>query len=428
MSTRAAILRLVSRRMGYRTGDIASGTANTAVLSGLINTTSDDYALKGWTLMMPDAANETDKERVIDEWDASSGTASWLNARSDTTYTSETYIVIPPADYQRIDMTTAINDRLNATRRTVKTVIPTIQGETIYHLTKCDWLRSRHDVDGVTFRFSPNLVDNGQFDNWKSGSSSAPTQWTLAGSGATVARTTSNVPRGAYGVTLTRVGAGATLTQSVGLLNGQLASLPVTVEAWVTASVASRARVGISDGTSTTYSSYHTGGSTPELLSVTATLASSASACDVILSVDTGDTSATFAHVVAQQDSAVTEGLQDNGDGAFSEGDIPHSVDESGGVVTIKLGSARSRGAQLVVYTAQPYPSMTSDSDSTDCPDSVIVPGAVYEMVRGHRKGDDRTRLDRLQAMCGSEYTRSARNLRQKPAPVPVLGARIVGA
>lgn len=428
MSSRSAIVRLIARRLGHQTGDISSGTATTAVLSGRINTSADDYANKGKVLVMPDAANETDKERSIDEWDASSGTASWLNARSDTTYTNETYILIPEGDFQRQDINLALNDRLQATRRTVKTVIPTIQGQMIYHLTKCSWIRDRHDVDGVTLRLSPNLLDNGQFDNWSAGASSAPTQWTLAGSGATVARTTSNVPRGAYGVTLTRVGADSTLTQSVGLLDGQLAGLPVTVEAWVTASVASRARVGVSDGSTTTYSSYHTGGSTPELLTVTATLASSASAFNVILSVGTGDTSATFAHVVACEGSSMYVGLQTTGDGAYFEGSVPHSVDDSGGVVTVKLSMARSRGAQLIVHSAQPYPSLSSDSDTTDCPDAVIVPGTIYELARAHGMGVDRTRLDRLQAMAGSEYTRAARNLRQKPAPTPLVGARIVGA
>lgn len=427
MSTRAELFRLIARRLGYQTGDIASGTANTAVLTGLINVSGDDYANRGKVLVMPDAANETDKDRVIDEWDASSGTASWLNARTDTTYTSETFVVVSEGDFQRAQINSAINDRLQATRRTVKSVFPTIQGQTLYPLTKCDWLRSRHDVDGVTIRYSPNLVDNSQFTNWVDGPSSAPTQWTLSGSGATVARTTSNVPRGAYGVTLTRAGAGATLTQSVGLLDGQLAGKVITLEAWVTTSVASRARIGISDGSTTTYSSYHTGGGAPELLSVTVTLASSASACDLILSVDTGDTSGTFAHVVACEGSSMLTGLQDTGDGAFWESDIQHSVDETG-VVAVKIGPHLSRGAQLIVYSAQPFPTLTSDSVSTDCPDAVIVPGSVYELARWHAKGEDRTRLDRLQAMSGSEYTRAARNLRQKPAPVPVAGARIVGA
>jgi hypothetical protein len=52
-----------------------------------------------------------------------------------------------------------------------------------------------------------------------------------------------------------------------------------------------RVRLRVSDGTTTSYSSYHSGGSAWEYLTVTFTVASDATAVNVGLAVDTGDTS-----------------------------------------------------------------------------------------------------------------------------------------
>ena len=113
MSTRAAIVNLMARRLGAWTGDISSGTALTAVLGTRTDTTGDDSIAKGDILWMLDAANETDKDRSIDEWDDSEATARWIKARVDVIYTSETYIVMPGnGEWARQDFYHAINDRL----------------------------------------------------------------------------------------------------------------------------------------------------------------------------------------------------------------------------------------------------------------------------------------------------------------------------
>ena len=407
----------MARRLGAWTGSISSGGANSVVLDR-VGTSGDDKLIEGDIIWMLDAANETDKDRRIEEWDDSEGTIKWLKARSDTTYTSETYIILPgQGEWSRFDFYTALNDRLAITRRSVPSSIPTIKDETTYRLGNLSWVRSRGDVDQVFYRPSPNPIDNAQFDNWKDGSSSAPTRWVLAGTGGTVARTSSNLTRGFYGASVTRAGADTTITQTIGLLNGQLAGQDVTFECDVYATVASRARIGISDGLTTTYSSYHTGGSGVERLAVDKTLSASATTLQVICSVDTGDTSATFSHAASQEGSSVDSALTDTGDSAHRLRELRYEIREYGGQVVIELASALARGSQLVVYTGQPYPSLSADTGSTDCPDAVIVPGALYELGRRYPKGKLYDRYQKIMEECGREYSIAASRLRQVPVP-----------
>jgi hypothetical protein len=426
MSTRSVILAAVARDLGWGTGSISSGGAQTAVLGSHIGGFGDDHALMGWTLVMPDAATSADQERTIETWDDSAGAAYWVTARTDTTYTSETYFLVPPGDYARQDIYTAINDSLTQTRITVPTVLPTIDSERLYRLGRISWLRSREDVDAVFYRASPNLVDNSQFDVWGAGTALAPTSWVLAGASATVARATAGAVRGYYGVTLTRVGADATLTQTVGLLNGQLQGEAVSAACYVRATVATRARIGISDGLTTTYSSYHTGGGGDELLTVSKTLSATGTNLQFVMSVDTGDTSATFNNFVAMEGSSVVAQLTDTGDEAYRLQELPGArIRQVGDQQAVALTWAKARRGQIVVYSAQPYPSLSSDTASTLCPDDVIVPGAVYELVSRMRKGQERDRLEILLGRRRQEYLGLARTLREYPV-VPTRGQTVI--
>ena len=429
MSTRAAIVNLMARRLGAWTGDISSGTANTAVLATRVDTTGDDNIASGDILWMLDATNETDKDRAIDEWDDSEGTARWIKARADATYSSETYIVMPGrGEWARADFYHAINDRLAKTRRTVHSVIPTVDDQRLYRLGNLSWIRHRGDIDAVWWRPSPNFIDNAQYDNWLNGASLAPTRWTLAGSGATVARVAAGVRRGYYGAALTRVGADATLTQSVGLLEGQLAGEAVTFEQDVVCSTAGIARIGISDGLTTTYSSYHTGGGGLERLSVDKTISASATACDVISSVDTTNGSATFSNAFGAEGSTLTTVQQETGDSAIGRQPLLYEPVDTGGALAVELARPLGRGAQLIIASAQPFPALTADTGSTDCPDSVIVPGALFELASRWPKGKLYDRYDEIVKACGYEYAAAASRLRQRPAPQPQRQTVLRGA
>lgn len=143
-----------------------------------------------------------------------------------------------------------------------------------------------------------NVVLNDTFIIWPAGDSSAPAGWTLAGTGAAVARAGTGL-----GDTKRKVGdfcakvtyGSATLTLSQDVLPtaafsrvNHLQGEDVGLGAWVWADAASQSRVYVTDGVSTTYSSYHTGDGTWQWLSVAHTLSGSASKLTVGISVGSG--------------------------------------------------------------------------------------------------------------------------------------------
>jgi hypothetical protein len=143
-----------------------------------------------------------------------------------------------------------------------------------------------------------NLLSNGDFESWSAGASAAPDGWTLAGAGASVAREASIIKVGTYSAKLTRSGASTYLyvlsvssSKGIAYWRGR----KMTVGCWVYATVASRACVEISDATGPTNSSYHTGDSTWQWLTVTRTIdAADAGPIQVLLRIDAGDASAYF--------------------------------------------------------------------------------------------------------------------------------------
>lgn len=425
MSTRKSLIQQVARELGWRTGSITSGGATSVVLDGYYEGDSAGYV--GWTIWMPDAANTADKARVITGWAPTTLTAT-IDTRSDTTYTSETYILVPPGDIGIDDIETAINDSLAEIRQTVRSVIPTLDNERYYRLGRLSWVRYTDDVDAVWLRESPNLLTNSQFDAWGAGESLAPSNWTLAGSNATIARASTGIARGYYGAALTRVGADATLTQLLGMLNGDYASEEITLGCWVRATVANRARIGIGDGTTTSYSSYHTGGGADEWLTVTMTPAAAMTALSAILSVDTGNTSATFSNAVLVLGDTIPDMLKEVGDQAYREKHFDYRLRQVGDQVLVETAEAWGKGRQLVVVSGQPYPALSSDSDSTDCPDSIILHGAIDQVVSRMRKGQARDRLEPLRARHHREFMRLSGRRRERPSVEVPRRAVVFGA
>ena len=140
-----------------------------------------------------------------------------------------------------------------------------------------------------------NLLSNGDFENWSAGTAVAPDGWTLGGAGASVAREASIIKLGTYSTKLTRVGADCVMYQEFHSSRGinYWKNRTVTFGCWVYATVADRARIGL-EGASGTYSSYHTGNSTWQFLTVTKTFSSSETTIDVACVITTGNTSAYF--------------------------------------------------------------------------------------------------------------------------------------
>lgn len=138
-----------------------------------------------------------------------------------------------------------------------------------------------------------NVAVNGDLDDWSAGGAAAPDSFTLAGAGATIARTgvamadTFHFGTGSgFAAKVTRAGTDWTLTQDV-IAAASFANYVNVKGQKVSAAVKGKTAIGsllrlvIDDGVSTTASSYHTGGGAEEHLSVTHTISNSATKVSV---------------------------------------------------------------------------------------------------------------------------------------------------
>jgi len=141
-----------------------------------------------------------------------------------------------------------------------------------------------------------NLLSNGDFENWSAGTTVAPDGWTKTGVGSSIAREGTIIKLGTYSAKLTRVTNDTTIYQSVHSTRGieYWKGRKITFGCWVYATVASRALVNISDNIGDSASSYHTGNSTWQWLSVTRTIDASANTIDLYCKITSDDTAAYF--------------------------------------------------------------------------------------------------------------------------------------
>jgi hypothetical protein len=155
-----------------------------------------------------------------------------------------------------------------------------------------------------------NFTKNGDFETWNLGATVTIVDWTLVGAGASYARDAATQRLRTFAIQVTRAGTDCYLSQFPDAIFGPVAnwqSKTVVLGAWVKATVASRARIGINDGASTTFSSYHTGGGTYEFLTVSVTLGGGITALEIRLQVDTGNTTATFDGVTFTLGSSLSD-------------------------------------------------------------------------------------------------------------------------
>lgn len=147
----------------------------------------------------------------------------------------------------------------------------------------------------IQTKISPqNLLENwGNMEDWENGASAAPTGHTLAGASATVTRESTIVKQGDYSAKVTRVGNDATLYYDHPDYEDYQGRL-VTFGCWVYATVASRARIGLSDGVASAQSSYHSGVAGWEYLEVSLNVAAAATRLRDEMQVNTGNTSGYF--------------------------------------------------------------------------------------------------------------------------------------
>ena len=417
-TTRLTAIQKVAPLIGGLQGNISSGAATSVVLEGTVGALTDD-ALNDDLLIMPDAATSADQTRIITDFVGSTGTAT-IGTRSDTTYTNETYATIPKGTFTLQELRQAVSRALAEIRRTYKYVVPTRDDTTEYHLTDLTWLRNAKDVDGVQYRSSGNMLHNADFSMWHSGTASAPDGWTLAGSGGSVARSTTLASFGSYVAQVTRAGADTTLTYTVPYqLAKQLIDdlAPVALKVRFTGSVASRVRVGINDGVDTTWADYHSGDGEPEDKEVTRTLTAAASTLRVVLSVDTGDTMGSFDFAALVEGTSVGDDVWLGGDAGETLDDATYEIHNIGsGVPVLALPAPYSRKGQFIIWTRRPYADLTTDSASTECPEDVLVAKTIYELASLRKQGMDQGRMTELRDVYGKAYAQLAAGLIDKPA------------
>jgi len=429
MSTRIQIEQAVIRRLGGATGSIASGDGTSAVLTDMRDFTGDDSRWVGGTIIMPDAATEADQSRAILEWDDSEGKVTWVRERTDVTYTSETFIIVPRGlSLSKRELDTALDDRLAKTRRNVISAVPTLERQFTYPLARFAWIRSEQDVPLVELRRSPNLLDNSNFSVWGNGPALAPTSWALTGDSATVARSTTGATVGRYSAAITRSGTDALLTQALGHLNLQLRGKTVIAGGWLQSSDASSLRIGIGDGIGTSYSSYHAGDGVLTWTTVSHTMSANATAFNVICRADVNGTNYA-SNVVAQEGSTIETTLKEQGDSGYRREPLEHGrALDAGGETVVELDFSKSRGNQVVLTSRQPFPALAANSTASDCPDAVIIPGLMYELASRFRRGEDSVYWDAVATRAGREYDRAMRHLISAPTPAHRHGVTIRSA
>lgn len=433
--TRAQLIGRAARRLGARVGTISSGTASTAVLGGLINSTGDDSSYNGWRLLMPEATAEVDKEKFIDIWEDAPGRAHFAARVTDPSLTGELYIVSPREDFSLTEYRDALNVALRETKRTYRYAIALAPNQRVVPLTPLTWMTGTGDLDAAWMTDNPNLLHNSDFGLWTAGDAAAPDGWTLAGSGATVARVSTGT-HSPYGASLTRATNNATLTQSIPIPLRQYltrsSGAPLTTlqaAAWVMSDTASIARIGISNGSSTTYSSYHTGvDDVPQLLTVSYTPTATDTDLSLALSVDTTDGEATFLFAGLVPGTAFPTALRDDGDSAYREHEVAYSKRNIGGVPAVELLSSAA-GYQLVTYTRRSFPEMTADTDEVDDQYArALEAGLLAKLLQVRKPNQDRTRLDVIEAEEQRIWNRLSANFINVPVPKPPVQYQIVGA
>lgn len=377
-----------------RVESVASLTTTTVVVTKLAVGSYDSQYLEGYWMLRPDTATAADRRRVVDSFAVATGTLTHTGTNyGDTTATSE-LVELWKYDPEMVDM--SVQTALMRLRRSYELTLPAIHGARMQFLNRLP-ITKPADVMRIEASNSRVLTNNRFFDEYWTVNSSGvlqPDFWTIAGTSATMARSTTQTYRSKYALAITRAGTDCTVTQDIGLLTNGVSgedlkgqTVAALLACWSTE--ASQIRVGINDGVTTTYSSYHTGGDAWEVLEVSKTLASTATKCELTISVETSNTvcyaGECFLSWEQIQDS---DRRLDETRWTFWDRDYKQTTS-----LPVML-SPRSLGETWKVTVSRSYPLFdkdrislgTADDDETDAPIETVAYGALgalYERLAG---------------------------------------------
>ena len=132
-----------------------------------------------------------------------------------------------------------------------------------------------------------NLLENGDMEDWNAGVAVAPDSWTLSGGGS-VAREATIIKISSYSIKIISDANGNAVEQSIHAEKGiaYWKGRTITFSCWAYATDVNSARIVMYDGDTPAVSSYHTGGGTWELLTVTMVVSLVATGVTVYLNND----------------------------------------------------------------------------------------------------------------------------------------------
>lgn len=383
---------------------VVTALATTSVTVGAKSFPVNSAVYTNKFLLRAETATNADRLRMCSGF--SSGVFSHAGTNyADTTITSE-YLEIHEFDPNILDH--AIQVTIARLRRNDREIFPTVANQRRYRLDELTWIDQPSRVMGWSVCDSPVLARDRYVQKWNTVNSSGvltPDWWTF--SATTPERSSTQKWRHATSCKITRAGSNLTMSQTIGLLrNGTAAAngedlrgqnVTVAVVAW--SAVASQVRVRITDGVTTTNSSYHTGDSTWQELSTSMDIASTATTMTISVSVETSDTACYVGDVYACETSRFSDAVRRD-----TYEDRPLSASnfddyEQGPPVTAVLAQSMGRGRQLVVNSTRGYPRFdearvaagTADADSTDAPLLPLATGAIAEtyLALSMREGVD---------------------------------------
>lgn len=391
-------------------------------------------------------AAAADRVRLISGYQSESGVLAHTGtAYADTTATGETIEILPFEPYL-YDL--AINETLGRLKRLDRTTIPCRNAIRKYWIGDMDWITGPGDIVAIAAVPNPVISRNRYFEKWNGVDTSGdlmPDWWTLSGTGATMARSTTGNRRGTYTCAVTYGSATATLTQSPGLLDTGYAAetlrgRTVTALAVIQTATASQARVNLTDGVSTVHSSYHSGGGTLEELTVVLDVDSDATELTLTVTVEAAGTAYIEECLVSQlvdntvrRDSYPERFLAEN----------DYGFDQGTGTPALILPE-QGLMSQYAVYSQRAYPQFdatrlqagTADADVSDAPLAPVAAGALGRLFEGlaQQGGVDTTRFTAIAQMWNKRYEKLALALMWAPnnrgtgmalpIPVPMNQAR----
>jgi hypothetical protein len=393
MATSLSEIRQLMLRMEPTLGEVhnlASATVTTAVVTALATGKLTAGKYIDSFILRPDAATAADRLRICTNFTAASGTLTHAGTNyADTTATSEK-LEIHMANPRLLDQ--AIDLTLAQTLHSDSVEMPALANSTRYWLNDFAWIKGPNDIKRIEGRSTPQISRNRYHDKWNAYSTSGvltPDFLTLSGTGGSMARSTTQTWRSKYSLAITRVTNNVTVTEDIGLfetgvsadsLRGKIVT--VAIAGW--ASAASQLRVGLNDGVTTTYSDYHTGGSTWEKLTKEVTIGASATKLDLIVEVNgsdgTGYVGERFAVLNSITDADWRDAYRPWGQefiwNAEQSASLPVELPQMG------------RGRVYRIWTDRPYPQLdptrldagTADDDVIDAPKELIATGALAHL------------------------------------------------